>query len=259
MHQTTSSMPAKRQQSIMDYLNERRSITIKEAANLCKVSEATARRDLDEMAGMGYLERTHGGAVIERGTGLERGVDEKMKLMIPEKTKIAQKAAELIKDGCSIFLDSGTTTLLLAKTLHRFQNLTVITHNLDIAYNIKLDKTSALIVTGGIRRDGYNVLVGQIAEEMVRKLCVDIVFLGADAINPEYGVFDSNFIEIGIKRSIIASGRYRVLLSDHTKFRRKALTKVCDIDDFDVVITDAGIDEETVEILNDKAINLINI
>ena len=148
---------------------------------------------------------------------------------------------------------------MLAKTLHRFQNLTVITHNLDIAYNIKLDKTSALIVTGGIRRDGYNVLVGQIAEEMVRKLCVDIVFLGADAINPEYGVFDSNFIEIGIKRSIIASGRYRVLLSDHTKFRRKALTKVCDIDDFDVVITDAGIDEETVEILNDKAINLITI
>ena len=171
---------------------------------MCKVSEATARRDLDEMAGMGYLERTHGGAVIERGTGLERGVDEKMKLMIPEKTKIAQKAAVFAPSLC----------------YHR---------------------------------------IGQIAEEMVRKLCVDIVFLGADAINPEYGVFDSNFIEIGIKRSIIASGRYRVLLSDHTKFRRKALTKVCDIDDFDVVITDAGIDEETVEILNDKAINLITI
>ena len=103
MHQTTSSMPAKRQQSIMDYLNERRSITIKEAANLCKVSEATARRDLDEMAGMGYLERTHGGAVIERGTGLERGVDEKMKLMIPEKDENRPESGRIDKRRMQYF------------------------------------------------------------------------------------------------------------------------------------------------------------
>ena len=257
MGQMANSMPAKRQQNIMEYLNIRRSITIKEAADLCKVSEATAGRDLDELSGMGFLERTYGGAVLERGTGFEREHDEKMKIMIPEKARIAQKAAGLIKNGCSIFLDSGTTTLLLARMLQGFQNLTVVTHNLDIAYSIKLDKSSTLIVTGGIRRDGYSVLIGQIAEELVNRLSLDMAFLGADAINPNYGVFNSNFVEIGIKRSAIACGKHRILLSDHTKFQTKALTKVCDIEEFETVITDDGIDEETKEILRNKSVNLI--
>ena len=99
-----------------------------------------------------------------------------MKVMIPEKTKIATEAAKMVRDGYSIFLDSGTTTLLLAKQLQAFQNLTVVTHNLDIAYRIKLDATSNLVVTGGTRRDGYSVLVGPIAEETTRKLSVDIAF-----------------------------------------------------------------------------------
>lgn len=253
----TITIPAKRQQIIMDYLAAKRSITIKEAAALCEVSEATARRDLDDMAGEGLLERTHGGAVLERGTGLEKVHGEKMKVMIPEKTRIAMEAAKMVKDGYSIFLDSGTTTLLLARQLHAFQNLTVITHNLDIAYRVKLDATSTMVVTGGMRRDGYSVLVGPIAEETTRKLSVDIAFLGADAINPKAGVFNSNFLEIGIKRSIIACGENRVLLSDHTKFDRKALTKVCDIEEFDTIITDNGVSEEVKRVLEKKVSRLI--
>ena len=254
-----TTIPAKRQQNIMDYLEAKRSITIKEAAVLCGVSEATARRDLDDMAATGLLERTHGGAVLERerGTSLEKVHGEKMKVMIPEKTKIATEAAKMVRDGYSIFLDSGTTTLLLAKQLQAFQNLTVVTHNLDIAYRIKLDATSNLVVTGGTRRDGYSVLVGPIAEETTRKLSVDIAFLGADAINPKDGVFNSNFVEIGIKRSIIACGESRVLLSDHTKFNRKALTKVCDIEEFDTIITDTGVSDDVKEILEKKVSRLI--
>ena len=257
MNQTVNTIPAKRQQNIMEYLLSRYSITIKEAAELCQVSESTARRDLDEMASQGLIERTHGGAVIERGTGLEKEYSEKMKLMIPEKTQIASAAAGLIRNGNSIFLDSGTTTLLLAKQLQMYKNLTVITHNLDIAYHVKLDQTSSLVVTGGIRRDGYNVLVGEIAEEMVNKLSVDFAFLGADAINPKWGVFDSSFLELGIKRSGIASARRRILLCDHTKFMRKALTKICDIEEFDTLITDEGVPEEAKEILTSKIKNLI--
>lgn len=241
----TTAIPAQRHQTIIGYLTKKRSITIREAAKLCGVSEATARRDLDEMAVQGMLERTHGGAVLERGTGLEMVHDEKLKVMIPEKTRIAKAAASLIKEGDSIFLDSGTTTLMLAKQLESVPNLTVITYNLDIAYGVNLEKSSTLIVTGGIRRDGYNTLIGSIAEEMIQKLSVDIVFLGADAINPEHGVFNSNFLELGVKRSCIECAQRRVLVSDHTKFKRKALTKVCEIDEFDVIITDKGLDDET--------------
>lgn len=115
MTQFTTSIPAQRQQQISDYLKSKFSISIKEASELCNVSEATARRDLDDMAAAGLLERTHGGAVLHKGTGFEEYHDEKMKAMIPEKTRIAREAVKLIKDGDSIFLDSGTTTLLLGQ------------------------------------------------------------------------------------------------------------------------------------------------
>ena len=246
MTQFTTSIPAQRQQQISDYLKSKFSISIKEASELCNVSEATARRDLDDMAAAGLLERTHGGAVLHKGTGFEEYHDEKMKAMIPEKTRIAREAVRLIKDGDSIFLDSGTTTLLL-----------VVTNNLDIASTVKLDNSSTMIVTGGVRRDGYSVLIGDIAEELVRKLYVDIAFVGADAVNSKSGVYNSNFMEIGIKKSMIASGKRTVLLADHSKFKQKALAKICDIEEFDTIITDSGIEKETREYLDKKIPHLI--
>lgn len=252
-----SSIPAQRQRIITEYLENNQSITIKKAAGLCGVSEATARRDIDELANSGSVERTHGGAVIHRGTGFEEYHSEKMKVMIPEKTRIAKEAVKLIKEGDSIFLDSGTTTFMLAQQLHSIKKLTVITNNLDIAYTTKLDTSSTMIVTGGIRRDGFSVLVGDIAEEFIRRLYVDISFVGADAINVKSGIFNSNFMEIGIKKSMIASGKKAVLLADSSKFAQKALAKVCNIEDFDAVITDKGLDSETAKYIKAKGPNLI--
>lgn len=257
MEQATISIPAQRQQLITDFLVAKYSITIKQAAELCSVSEATARRDIDEMANAGLVERTHGGAVLHRSTGFEEFHSEKMKVMIPEKTRIAKEAARLIKDGDCIFLDSGSTTFLLGQQLQNFKKLTVITNNLDVAYMTKLDTSSTMIVTGGVRRDGYSVLIGDIAEELIEKLYVDIAFLGADAISAKSGIYNSNFMEIGIKKSIISSGRKKVLLADHSKFKQKALAKVCDIDVFDTIITDNGLDSETIEYIKTKVQNFI--
>lgn len=252
MAQFTTSMPAQRQQQITEHLESKFSISIKEASELCNVSEATARRDLDDMAAAGILERTHGGAVIHKGTGFEEYHAEKLEAMIPEKTRIAKEAVKLIKDGDSIFLDSGTTTLILGQQLEIIKKLTVVTNNLDIASTIKLDTSSTMIVTGGVRRDGYSVLIGDIAEDLIRKLYVDIAFVGADAVNSKSGVYNSNFLEIGIKKSIIESGKRKVLLTDHSKFKQKALTKICDIEEFDTLITDSGIDKETKEYLEKR-------
>lgn len=257
MTQTTPSIPAQRQRLITEYLKENHSITIKQAADLCQVSEATARRDIDELSGTGDIERTHGGAVIHKGTGFEAFHSEKMKVMIPEKTGIAMEAVKLIKEGDSIFLDSGTTTFLLAQLLKDIKRLTVITNNLDIAYTARLHTSSSMIVTGGLRRDGYSVLVGDIAEEFIRKLYVDISFVGADAINVESGIFNSDFMEVGIKKSMIASGKKAVLLADHSKFDQKALAKVCDIGDLDFLITDPGLNGKTEEYVRTKVSNLL--
>lgn len=257
MAQTSNSIPVQRQQWIMDYLSNHDSISIKEAAELCKVSEATARRDVDEMALSGILERSHGGAALHHGTGFEIFHAEKLKVMVPQKLSIAKAAVELIRDGDSIFLDSGTTTYILSEQLAAFKRLTVITNNLDIAYSTRLDTSSTMIVTGGIRRDGYSVLVGDIGEDFIRKLYVDIAFLGADAVSANSGIYNSNFMEIGIKKSILSSGKKKVLLVDHQKFSQKALAKVCNLEELDYVITDNGIEEEDRKLLEEKVPHLI--
>lgn len=250
-------IPAQRQQAIMDYLRVNHTITVKGAATLCGVSEATARRDIDDMAAGGMLERTHGGATLHRGTGVEEYHAEKMKIMIPEKTKIVAAAAKLINDGDSVFLDSGTTTFLLAEQLRSHKKITIVTNNMDIAYNTQLDSSSTMFVTGGIRREGYSILVGDVAQELIEKLCVDFAFLGADAVNVEKGIFCSNFSEIGVKKGIVSIGKKRVLMADSSKFVKKALAKVCNITDFDIVITDDGIPEEIRQILEEKVEQVI--
>ena len=253
MEEINICIPAQRQQQILEYLQSKKSITIRKAAEIFMVSEATVRRDLDELASTGKIERTHGGAVIHTGTGFEWQHAEKMQEMIPEKKRIAIAAKKLIEDGDSLFLDTGTTTYLLAEELKEKKRLTVVTNNLDIAYTTELDATSTMIITGGIRRDGYSSLVGDIAADLVRKLYVDVSFIGADAVSVGNGVFN----EIGIKKSGIESGKRKVLLADSSKFSRKALAKICDLQEFDIIITDSGIDEAQLRILKEKIARVI--
>ena len=257
MEEINICIPAQRQQQILEYLQSKKSITIRKAAEIFMVSEATVRRDLDELASTGKIERTHGGAVIHTGTGFEWQHAEKMQEMIPEKKRIAIAAKKLIEDGDSLFLDTGTTTYLLAEELKEKKRLTVVTNNLDIAYTTELDATSTMIITGGIRRDGYSSLVGDIAADLVRKLYVDVSFIGADAVSVGNGVFNTNFNEIGIKKSGIESGKRKVLLADSSKFSRKALAKICDLQEFDIIITVSGIDEAQLKILKEKITRVI--
>ena len=257
MEEINICIPAQRQQQILEYLQSHKSITIRKAAEIFMVSEATVRRDLDELASTGKIERTHGGAVLHTGTGFEWQHAEKMQEMIPEKKRIAIAAKKLIEDGDSLFLDTGTTTYLLAEELKEKKRLTVVTNNLDIAYTTELDATLTMIITGGIRRDGYSSLVGDIAADLVRKLYVDVSFIGADAVSVGNGVFNTNFNEIGIKKSGIESGKRKVLLADSSKFSRKALAKICDLQEFDIIITDSGIDEAQLKILKEKIARVI--
>lgn len=255
------AIPAQRQQNIINYLNSNYSITVQQAADLNHVSIATTRRDLDELGRLGLLRRTHGGGVLndQDSASSELFHNDKMKLMVSEKSRIAEKAAQIIPDGSCIFLDSGTTTLFLARQLKDRKKLTVITNNLDIACNIILDASSTLVVTGGTRRQNYNVLVGAPAEEFVTGIRVDMVFFGADAIDPRNGLYNSSFTEIGIKRAMLTCGDRRILLADHTKFGRRAIAKICDLEEFDLIITDTGIDADTEAALDKKNIHFMKV
>ena len=159
--------PNARQQKILDHVNAQGSVQIREFAEVVQVSEATVRRDLDELARMGLVSRVHGGAVRVTSTSFERANSEKMGLNLNEKLQIAAYAASLVENGDSVFLDSGTTTYFIARELTHHKNLTILTNNLDIAQSLHFDPTVSVIVTGGLLREQYSVLIGNIAEQII--------------------------------------------------------------------------------------------
>ncbi|MHC1772333.1 MAG: DeoR/GlpR family DNA-binding transcription regulator [Flexilinea sp.] len=234
-----------RQQAILEFINNNGNAVIKDLSLLHNVSEATVRRDLDELAAGGNIDRIRGGATKSNSTTFERYHREKMKSMLDEKRRIAAFAASLVNNGDSIFLDSGTTTFFIARNLALRTDLTIITNNLDIAYSVQFNSTTSLIVTGGLRRDNYSVLIGSVAENTIKDVYVDITFMGCDAVNPVEGIFNSNFLEVGVKQLISGCGKKTILVTDHSKFRHKALARICGLDKIDMIITDNGIDEKT--------------
>lgn len=252
------SISAFRQRFLCDYVDEKGIVTIKEAASLCGVSEATVRRDLDDMAEKSMLVRTRGGAVKFSSTGFEQILDVRMKVMITEKRRIAAFAAKMVKEGESVILDSGTTTYFIAKELSKRENITIITNNIAIAYRVPMSPLSSVIVAGGIRREEQNTLIGISTEEFFRSVNADIAFIGCDSVDLAAGsIYNASFMEVGVKKQMIKSANSIYLVADHAKFSRKSLALVASLDEFDGVITDEGLDEESRGILQDRGLNIL--
>ena len=251
--------PNARQQKILDHVNAQGSVQIREFAEVVQVSEATVRRDLDELARMGLVSRVHGGAVRVTSTTFERANSEKMGLNLNEKLQIAAYAASLVENGDSVFLDSGTTTYFIARELIHHKNLTILTNNLDIAQSLHFDPTVSVIVTGGVLREQYSVLIGNIAEQVISSFRVDKAFMGCDAIDAAGGIYNSNFMEVGVKQCIARCGKTTIVVTDSSKFYVKALAKVCDLEQIDMIITDSGLDAEIIQAVREKVPNTVCI
>ena len=238
-------IPAERQKKMMEYIEAHTSAQIHELAEKFHVSEATVRRDLDDLDQQGALRRTHGGAIkVDRSTSYESVYSEKINLMLEEKHRIAEHAAQLVHPGDTVLIDSGTTTFFIAQALAHHENLTIITNDLYIAYQTPIHASSMLIVTGGTRRQGRQELVGSIPESFVRDSHVDVAFIGVDGIDLTGGVTNANFTEVGLKRLMLRSAARSVIVADHTKFGRVALARICDLREVSLLITDRGIENE---------------
>lgn len=246
-----------RLQLIVDLVMSKEVVTIEELCEAFGVSKATMRRDLKELEGYNKLMRTHGGAMtVARGTSFEPSFNMKKGSCIDEKKKIAQAALNLIKPGDTIILDAGTTTLELARKMYAVKNITVLTNDLYIAFELAQNTDINLIVMGGLLRKGVYTLFGHFTEMMAGEIHVDKVFLGADAINPDYGVMNSNFDEIQVKKLMIQAAKEKVILCDHTKFDSVALANVCSLMVIDRIITGRETRPEIVEFLKEAGINI---
>jgi DeoR/GlpR family transcriptional regulator of sugar metabolism len=228
------TVPAQRRQDILRAVRNG-STHVAELAQRFGVSEMTVRRDLRALAREGKLERVHGGAV---NASTERPFAETVVERFEAKNRIGAAAAELVEDGQTVMIDIGTTTLQAAHHLHG-RDITVVTTSLAVYEELVQDPAIELILPGGVVRRNYRSLVGVLAEDTLRQLKADILFLGTSAVDPELGVWDSTMVEVPIKRAMIEAADCVALLADNEKFSNAGLVRVCDAGALDRIVTDA--------------------
>lgn len=250
-------MRSARQEKMVELVKDKGFVTTDELCNLLSASQATVRRDIATLDSQGRIHKTHGGAMSSAKFSMDdMPMPLRWHIQREEKARIATAALELILEGDSIFLDSGTTTFELAAKLSAIRNLTILTNDINIAYEISKNSSNNLIVTGGIRKKSSATLMGVFAEQMLSQLHVDKAFLSVDAVDVKSGLMDYNMDEIPIKRRMIENSRMRIVLCDHTKFSNKAFMSICGLDIIDMIITGAELDSEIAEAIKEAGANL---
>ncbi|MCX7694378.1 MAG: DeoR/GlpR family DNA-binding transcription regulator [Caloramator sp.] len=226
-----------RKAKILEMINSGNSVRVSELSKLFNVSEATIRRDLIELEQAGCIVRTHGGAVSNTSTNFEPSFKEKQDKFLKEKEQIAKKAASLIEDGDTVTIDSGTTTQFISKYINA-KAVTVVTNSVNLADELSDREDIEVIVTGGLLRTKTKAMVGPVAEETLKKLKVDKLFLGANGVSIKSGVTTPNIVEANTKRVMIEGAKEVYLLIDSSKFDEVNFSLICPVSKIDYIITD---------------------
>lgn len=234
--------PNERKTFILNELHERGKVEIDALASALDVSAMTIRRDLTLLEETGQVIRTHGGAILGRALMQESSFLEKGQMQYKEKRMIAAEAVKLIKDDSVILLDSGTTTLEIAKQLQGKSGLTVITNDIHIA-QVLMETDCKVMMTGGRLQHETGTLLGPLVEQMIGNIHVDQLFIGAHAVDLKSGITAPTYEKASIKQAMIEAAERTWLLADTSKFKQKSFTKVCGLEQLAGMITDQHMDE----------------
>jgi len=248
-----------RRMKIMQLLSVNDQVFVNELSKEFGVSEVTIRNDLKKLENKKLLIRARGGAMsINQVVSFDQHVEEKYKKNRPEKSRIGKIAAKMIHDSDTVIIDSGTTTLEIIKNLSPSLNdVTIITNALNIANQLVSRPNINLIIPGGMLRKNSLSLVGPLAEKSFRNFFVDKVFLGVDGFDTMKGISTPNIEEASLNQIMIEVAREVIIVTDSSKFLRKSLAFICNLDRIHNVITDAGISDEDKKRLTDAGINVI--
>lgn len=230
-----------RRQHILAIAQSEGRVRVRDLSKALGISQITIRKDLDYLQAKGLLQRSHGGALpAQPGALFDPSLQEKEKSHHPEKERIGNAAAEMVKEGQCIMLDSGTTTTAVAHALKRFARLTVITNAVNIAAELT-NTDFEVILTGGILRKNSFSLVGPLAEDMLAEMHADILFLGVDGFDLEIGLTTPNLLESRVNRAMVTGATRVVAVCDSTKFDRRSLSRIIPVTAVHHVITDTNL------------------
>jgi len=253
----TETFKEERWQQILTVLAEHGRIRVPLLAARLHVSEATVRRDLEAMQARGMLQRTHGGAVLPPPAAFEVSFDESQTRALAEKRAIGRRAAAMVRDGDSIIIESGSTTLEFARCLGTFQRLTVLTNSLVIARELSNHEGIEVMLLGGTLRRQSASLVGPWVSEILQGMRVDNAFIGSNGISADFGLSAPNPFTAASRRAMIDAARRRIALADHSKLGIESLYRVAPLSALHTLVTDAGGEEESLVPLREAGVEIV--
>jgi DeoR/GlpR family transcriptional regulator of sugar metabolism len=230
-----------------------RQVPVRELARELGCSEMTVRRDLDALQRDGVLRRVHGGAV-----GISLRADEVPYAVrafeaVGAKERIGRAAADLIADGETLVLDSGTTTAEVARAL-RGRPVTVLPLGLRTLVDLAYDEQVHLIAPGGDVRPGELVVTGDLAEVAFERRRFDTFVLGCCGIDERNGVSTHVPADARIKRAAVRACQRTIAAADGSKLGGVALGRVCALEGLERLVTDA--DAESVVALESAGLRV---
>lgn len=247
-----------RHKQILEELENNNIVRIAQLSKNLGVTRQTIRRDLAELEKTGLIKKVHGGAILNK-TNVEPSYSIRNNTNIQEKEIIAKKAVEFVDEGDAIFLDIGTTTLMMAKRLKKRNKLTVITNFLLIALELANSPGIKVIMSGGELRGEELSLSGPISNKSVENIFLDKSFIGVGGLSIEGGFTDYHLDESEFRRMMIKHSKKSYALADHSKMNVTAIFKSADIHEIDVLITDDKSPESLLKHLAEKGIEVIKL
>lgn len=248
-----------RRRKILELLDREGRVTVSALVEQFATSSVTVRGDLDLLAESGALIRSHGGAVRSLDPVHDYPVSFKETIHHPEKVRIGQAAVKLLKPNQTVLIDSGTTTLQVARQikLQKLRNLTVVTNALNIATELSDSPNMSLIMIGGILRQLSNSFVGPQAERMIMELHADHCFLGVDGLDPEVGPTTPDVLEAQLNGLMIKISSEVTVVADASKIGHRSLSTIGSVSSLHRLITDNRIAPETVRAFENKGVTVV--
>jgi DeoR family fructose operon transcriptional repressor len=232
-----------RKNHILDRLLSSGRVDATETAESLGVTGETIRKDLIALERQGLLRRVHGGAVPVQSLAFEPGVETRTEFTT-EKTRIAQAALAHLPAEGSVLVDAGSTTAKLVEMFPGDRELTVYTNTVPLAISMLTRPRLTVFTLGGRLRNKTFAEVGDWAARALAEINVDVAFLGTNGISMTRGLTTPDPAEAAVKRLMLSCASKRVLLADHSKFGVVKGTKHGDLEDIDVLITDAGLTDD---------------
>lgn len=226
-----------RQERILQTVSEKRYCTVNLLSKSLYVAPITIRRDLEEMEKAGLLKRCHGGAAIEDHRNREVPFELRDRENAAAKARIAQKAAKLLHEGDTVFLDASSTVAHIADFITPELELTIITNSVYVLEKLR-GKQIRCYLTGGMLVENSHALVGKIAEETVRSLYADICFFSSQGITEDGIITDYSEEETRLRKEMLTHSAKSVFLYDRSKIGKRSLFKLCHTDQLYRIITD---------------------